>query len=58
MEEEVAAVEDIVLEESAQLLKAFFCAEPAQLRALVRVEELKILKLRCELDGLRQSDVE
>jgi hypothetical protein len=31
MEEKVAAVEDIVLEESAQLLKAFFCAEPAQL---------------------------
>jgi len=48
MEEgEVAAVEDIVLEESAQLLKAFFCAEPAQLRVPVLVEELKILKLQC-----------
>jgi hypothetical protein len=47
MEEEIVAVEDIVLEESAQLLKAFFCAELTQLRAFVRVEELKILKLQC-----------
>jgi hypothetical protein len=33
VEEEVAPVENIALEESAQLLKAFFCAEPSQLRA-------------------------
>jgi hypothetical protein len=39
--------EDIVSKESEQLLKAFFFAEPAQLRAFVRVEELKILKLQC-----------
>jgi hypothetical protein len=47
MEEEVATVEDIVLEDSTQLLKAFFCAELAQLHALLHLEELKILKLQC-----------